>query len=475
MRYFIIIFFTAITLASCAHQVRIQDSGIKTPEKFRNQKHAADITLSEKYWENFQDPQLNRLVEQGLQNNSDLKAAAYRIQRDFALARIKFAQLFPELTGNPSYERLRYSLNTGQPIGQFNIPRDQNLFTLPLDFSYELDLWGRVRNQYKAAKAQAKGTYYAYLDTQLLLSAEIIKTYFGLQYNQFKVQALQQILHARQDQELLSRSRLGAGLASKGDYLRSANQELAINSELALAEAERFKLLSSLAVLLGEHPSTFTLEVPPLSLHSAPLLLPNLLPSEWIRRRPDILSAEENILAANAMTKSALAEFFPKFTFNVRFGVQSLSASNLLSQGSTFFSLGPALSIPIFDMGARLANYRARKSEAYIALENYKKTVLSAFKDVEDKLAEFNDAETEFKNYHRMAEATEQIERLENEKWKVGLLAKGQALEANIEAQNIKMQAAAKKLSFMDQTVELFRSFGGGLNEGLLQVKEAKK
>ncbi|MFO1518716.1 MAG: TolC family protein [bacterium] len=467
--------FLTLGTAACGDVVRVKDANISIPGRFKNRQSGDGFVLTEKYWESWKDPELNALIEKGLKNNSDLKAAAFRIQRDFALAGGKKWDLIPSLSANPRYQRLMTSKNTGQPIDLFGIPRNQNLYTLPLDFSYEIDFWGRVRNRVKAARAQARGTYYQYLDTSLLLTSEIAKTYFALRENRLKTESLERIVARRNAQAELAASLRQAGFNPEQEMLRQGellNQAL---SDLEMAKAERLKNLSALAILVNENPSEFEFQPKALDLAEEIAAPPETLPSEWIRTRPDILASEQNILAQNALAKSALAEFFPKFTFNARFGVESLSLSNLVSRGSTFFGLGPTVSIPLLDIGRNLANYRAQKSEAHVSLEEYKKTVLTAFKDVEDRLAEFNDARAEFENYLKSYRYSDRIAALDRSKRRAGFLSEKDFLETETQAENALLMAAMKKRQLLASTVDLLRSFGGGLRAELLLKADPAK
>ncbi len=457
---FILFFFSG-----CAPSLQVRDAGVVVPPAFKNQTSLSEKTIPLKYWELFNEPLLNRWIEEGLKNNANLKAASYRIEKDYAQARLKLSDNFPQVFAGGSYARNQASLNTGQPIGQFGIPREQNLFSLGLDFSYEIDLWGRVRNLYRAARANAKATYLQGIETRQTLVSEICKHYFALQYNRGRVQLRQSILEQRQKQLQLAESVFKAGLIPEQDLLQAKISEKLAEDLLKTTQTQQAVLKTSLAVLLGESPSLFE-EEPALPHEKFETIeLPRVIPSEWIRKRPDILAAEQRLLASNAMTKSALADFFPKFTFEAKLGVQSQNASHLLSQASQFFGLGPSVSLPILNLGKTISNYQSAKSQAQVSLEEYRNTVLSAFKEIEDRFAEFFESKQTYENGRMIYDSRNKLTQLSTSKSKAGLTGGSTLAESQIAENLAKIDLGDARLSLLVKTIDLMKAFGENLKE----------
>jgi NodT family efflux transporter outer membrane factor (OMF) lipoprotein len=451
-----------LLLVSCSAASSIKKAQLPMPEHFRNLEHGNSNEL-QKYWENLGDPQLNDLVTSALNNNADFKAAALRLRRDYASARIKFADLLPNASAEGDVTRTELSLNTGQPITALGIPRQTTLYTAAFDFTYEIDLWGHVRNQFKAAHAAAKKSYFQYLSAKQILIAQTVKTATLVRAKRLQASTLHASWQARHEQALIAKQRYASGLLSLSDYLRVAARSIDAQSLWQNARVQELSAATSLAILLNENPTIFRDDLKPQDLSSTPQLLPDTIPSVWIRSRTDVLSAEQDVIASNALSQSALAEFFPKFTFDARLGVQSQNTGNLFSQASRFFSFGPQVSLPIFNAGQTIANYQANRFEAKAGLQDYKSTVLKAFKDAEDKLAGYNAAVSDANLYREVYDAAEKVYSLTLLKSKVGLLGKYDTSDVEVERNQALNLFSDKEYELIAQWADLMTAFGGGI------------
>ena len=352
-----------------------------------------DAELRGAWWTVFQDPELDRLEEQCGRQNQNIKAAFARLQQARAETRIARADLFPQITADPTATRARTSQNSPRfPPGY---PTTLNDFVLDADFSYEVDLWGRVRNEVTAAKAnnQASAADLASLD--LSLRAELANDYFNLRSADRQQALLDQTVKDYQDAASLTENSFKGGNAALTDVAQSNVQLQNALTQTQDIRLQRAQSEHAIAVLVGENPSTFHLPPDPLPLDATPPAFDTGLPSSLLERRPDIAAAERRVAAANAQIGQARAAYFPQFTFAAAGGLNSTDTSTLLHAPSQFWSFGPQLSLPIFE-GGRLHAQTDRVKAVYAEqVADYRNTVLTAYKEVEDNLAALRQLEGE--------------------------------------------------------------------------------
>jgi len=363
-----------------------------------------DAELRGAWWNVFDDPELDRLEDQCGRQNQNLKAAFARLQQARAETRIARADLFPQITLDPSAARARTSPNSPRFLA--GAPTTLNDFVLQADFSYEVDLWGRVRNEVTAAKANQQASAADLASLDLSLRAELASDYFDLRSADRQQALLDQTVKDYQDASGLTESSFKGGNAALTDVAQAHAQLENARTEAADIRLQRATSEHAIAVLVGENPSTFHLPPDPLPLAAAPPAIDVGLPSTLLERRPDIAAAERRVAAANAQIGQARAAYFPQFTFGAAGGTNSTSASNWLHAPSQFWSIGPQLSLPIFE-GGRLHAQTDRVKAAYAEqVADYRNTVLTAYQDVEDKLAALRRLEEETKTAAAAVTAT---------------------------------------------------------------------
>jgi NodT family efflux transporter outer membrane factor (OMF) lipoprotein len=343
-----------------------------------------DATSRGKWWAIFGDPQLDALEEQVSVSNQDLKAAEAHYREARALAQQARAGYFPTATVGAAALRYRQSANvpgrTSTTIGP------NNDFLLPLDVSWELDLWGRIRRSVESsvASAQASG---ADLETvRLSLQSELAADYFELRGLDAESQLLEQTLVAYRKALELTQNRYSGGIASQVDVALAETQLKTTLAQAIELGVQRAQLEHAIAVLIGKPASEFSLAVAPFV--GAPQAMPVGLPSELLERRPDIAAAERQVAAANAQIGVARAAYYPTVTLNAVFGFESNAFSNWASWSSRLWALGGSATETIFEGGRRRAVNDQAQAAYDATVASYRETVLSAFRDVEDNLAE---------------------------------------------------------------------------------------
>jgi multidrug efflux system outer membrane protein len=348
--------------------------------------NAQDAVPKGEWWKAFGDPMLDGLETTALAANPTLRAAVARVDEARATARLARSQFYPQITLDVSAKRERTSGNLPTPI-PFRVPAaDLNTFSVPLDLSYEIDLWGRVRRLLESARAQAEASVSDHENVLLTLTADVAINYFLVRTLDGEMRALRRTLSSRADSLRILEERFAAGVALGADVEQARTQLATAQADIADASRQRAETVDALAVLCGKPASAF--QLPELGLDAREVAMPAVLPSELLQRRPDIARAERALVARNAQIGVARAAYFPSVQLIGQAGFLSKEAATLFTADSGVWSIGPRISIPIFT-GGRTAADVARAEAAYEeAVADYRSTVLIAFREVEDSLAQ---------------------------------------------------------------------------------------
>ena len=377
----------AALLAGCSMAPAYQKPTVPTAAAYKEvpgwQPAGAAIVAPGKWWQAFQDPTLNGLEDQLEAGNPSLAAAAARYAEARARAREARADLFPQVEADANYGRSRQSANRPFSPGT---TQTYDTATVGASLAYELDLFGRIGNSVRAASAEAKASGSDLAAVRLGLQAALATDYFNMRGLDARITLLRQTVEAYGKASDLTNTRHQGGVASGIDVSRADAQLASAKSELDGVLADRANLEHAIAILLGQSPSGFSLAVADLALQ--PPAVPVGVPSTLLERRPDIAAAERRVFAANARIGVARAAFFPTITLGAAGGYEATQGHNLLSASSGFWALGPVgAALTLFDGGARAAQVKVSRAEFDEAAANYRATVLTAFREVEDDLA----------------------------------------------------------------------------------------
>jgi len=332
------------------------------------------------WWESFHDPQLNALEEKLNISNQNIAAAAANVQVARAMVREARAQYFPTLTAVPGVTNSRVSTAFGQSIGA-----TFTTYSLPLDASWEPDLWGRIRNTVKANTFAAQASVADLENVRLSAQAELAADYYELRAQDAEKQLLDSTVRAYQESLELTVDVYKAGIGSDEAVAQAESQLKATEAQDTNLGVLRAQYEHAIALLTGQPASTFA--VPLEALKANPPSTPVGLPSELLERRPDIASAERSVAQANAQIGIAKTAFFPTITLSASAGLQSVSPAKWLEWPSRIWSVGPSLAQTIFDGGSRRATVQQFQAAYDQTVANYRETVLTAFQQVEDNLA----------------------------------------------------------------------------------------
>ena len=338
------------------------------------------------WWQVFNDPALDAYEQQLLQANQSLEAARDRLSQARSLARIATADVFPQLSADPSASRERGSGN--RPLSGATppiFPYTQNVYTVPFSLSYEADLFGRVRRNVEAANASLQSTAADLQNVQLVLTAELAADYFTLRELDAELNVVQESVgYQRKGLDLLNNRHTG-GIASGLEVAQQAALLDSTVSQLALVQQTRAQYEHAIAVLVGQSASSLNLSAAP--LQATPPPVPLGVPSDVLERRPDIATAERLMAFQNAQVGIARTAFYPHITLSGSGGWQSRDLGSLLNAPSLFWSLGADALEPILEGGRNRANLAAAHAAYDQSVANYRQAVLTAFQEVEDGIS----------------------------------------------------------------------------------------
>ncbi|AMP40453.1 RND transporter (plasmid) [Ralstonia solanacearum] len=346
----------------------------------------ADDAPKGPWWQRFDDPQLNRLIEQALRENQSLKVAVSNLEQAQALTRVARASLLPQVTASANGTRLRSSAD--RPLSSYGTPTVstvQNDFVVRADVSYEADLFGRVRSNIANAAASEAQAAANLENFRLLLTAQVATTWYSLRETDAEIDVVQQGLALQRKALAFVTSRHQDGVASGLDL---AQQQALLDSTATQAELlqkQRTQYEHALATLVGTPAPAFHLSPAPLA--GQPPAIPVALPSDVIERRPDVAAAERGAAAANASVGVARAAFFPSIMLGGGAGWESRDLALLFSAPSLLWSFGTQIAQTVFDAGRTRARVDFANAGYQGAIANYRQTVLGALQEVEDGLS----------------------------------------------------------------------------------------
>lgn len=475
-RHLLLVFLACLTLATTACSIgpKYQKPTVPVPSAYKEAlppdvqpmsgwkvAQPSDDTPRGKWWEIFQEPELNALQEQVDVSNQNLAAAEARLRGALATVRVARAALSPTITGTPAITGARQSANRPGGSGSARTNAD---YLLSAVGSYDPDLWGRNRLTVEANLASVQASAADLETVRLNAHAELAVNYFALRGLGAQKQLLELTIAAFERALQLTTNRYNQGVASRLEVEQARTQLEATRAQVIELGIQRAQFEHAIAILIGKPPAEFTIALEPGTVQ--PPAIPAGLPSELLERRPDIAAAERRVAAANAQIGVAQTAFFPTITLRAVFGVESTSLTNLFSWPSFLWSLGGSLAHVVFDGGRRQAVTEEAQAAYDATVATYRQTVLTAFQGVEDTLAASRILEEQAKQQENVVKAAETTLLLALNRYTGGVTT---YLEV-VTAQNAALAAArtAVDLSTRRRTaaVLLIRALGGGWQAG---------
>ena len=411
------------------------------------------------WWKLYNDPELDTIVAAAMERNADVKLAAAQVEEAAGVLREAGAAIFPEIDLNGSSNRTRFSQSTAIPTPA-GFPNVRNDHRAVLTTTFELDFWGKLRSATEVARARLLATQYGRDVVMLSLASTTAQAYFSLRSLDAQIAVTQVSLASRESSVQIVNSRVQAGYSSDLD-LYQANL-LRANAAAQLRDLQRQRALveHQLEQLAG----TLGLRVAAKSALDLPLpaLPPPGLPSSLLERRPDVIVAEQNLIAANAQIGVARAAQFPTFSLTGFLGGESDSLVNILNAPSRIWSVGAGVLFPVFDAGKYAARTEQAEARQKQAVASYQKSVETAFKDVADSLSNIRQTLAAETDLRAAAEAAQNAAKIAQARYTAGYSAYLEVLDAQRNANDAELALVRNRQLQLSYTVDFIKAVGGG-------------
>ena len=450
-----------IFLTGCAVQPDYRRPAVELPAAWK--ESAQNPAKDGNWWRIYADPALEKLVEEALARNSNLLLAAARVDEARSLLAQADSAFYPAVDANLGRNRTLSSAATG--LLPPAIARERNDFRATLNVSYEIDLWGRLRSAAQAAKADLLASEAARETVRITLASDVAKAYFVLRSLDSQVEATRRTLGLREEGLKLQQKRFDGGVISEYDYRQLEAEAAAARAQLPPLERDREIQEAALAVLLGRSPKAIMEDGVPRSatydLTQLPAVVPSGLPSELLLRRPDLVEAEQRLIAANARVAVARTAMFPSVQLTGFLGSEAQALSSLFTGPAGIFQLAAAVAVPIFAGGRFEAQVGAAEAREKQALAGYQGAIQNAFREVRAALAAQTRARESFEAEGARAAALAATLRLARLRYDNGLASQLEVIdtERNLLAAQIARYEALR--AQRAAVADLYKALGG--------------
>jgi NodT family efflux transporter outer membrane factor (OMF) lipoprotein len=467
MKYAIIPACSALILAGCTavgpdfqkpDQVKAQNWTLSQAGLYKTTE------INSRWWRTFEDPLLRKLVESALRSNNDLAQAGARVREARALREVAASTLFPDIGTSASALKETISENGRIPAGAIPaIPKRRNVFESGFDASWELDVFGGNRRQVEAADARMAGVEEGRRSIQLSVVAESARNYLELRGLQRQIAIIEKNLTLQQHTLDLTNDKLRVGTGTDFEVARAEGQLRATEARLPNLNAEIAAGAYRLSVLTGQRPDALLndlLKREPLP--APPDRVPVGLPSDLLRRRPDIRRAEYELAAATADIGVATADLFPRFSLTGAAGLEALHFTDLFQSGSNTARLGPQVRWPIFQAGRIRANIKATEARADAAAAAYEQAVLAALGETEAALERYG---RELETRRKLQGAVDSNQRavdLAKQRFDIGTGTQFEVIDAEARLLAVESDLVQSETASLTKLVALYKALGGG-------------
>jgi NodT family efflux transporter outer membrane factor (OMF) lipoprotein len=462
-------------LAGCTVGPDYSPPQVSVPDRFAEsaaQDGAMDADLAT-WWAGFGDPMLSELVDRALAQNLDVEAAEARIREARASEVVAGAAGLPRFDAQGSVTRQRISENaipvppgSGQPGGAFGLPGSEfTTWRAGFDASWELDLFGRTRRSIEAAQARTGAAIWNRRDLQVTTAAEVASAYLTLRTLQARIAHAEAELARQSRFEQLVAARARGGLTTGQDLAHQGAERAAAAAAIPALRAQAEAQIHALGVLTGQTPEALIADLSePRTLPSAPPV-PAGVPSDLLRRRPDIRAAERELAASSADIGVAVADLYPRFSLTAAPALVSTALTSLLEWGSRSFSIGAAVNWPLLDGGRTRGMIAVADARQEQALIGYRKAVLGALRDVEDALSRTDGDRQQLASLEEALRTAARAEEIARTRYGGGLVNYSDVLLAQARRMRLEEQVVETQGALARDTAALFKALGGGWPE----------
>ena len=463
-RFIVAVVVVSLLAGSVAGQKKYERPAVKTPDTFRGADAVAPTDQTSigdlKWFEVFKDDELQKLVRTAMDQNYDLRLAVARINAARANVGLARSNQFPQFDVGADLTTTRTSANSGSTAPGQGGKRSFGEVFLSL-LTFEVDLWGRRRQQTKAARAQLKSTEEDRKTVATIIVSDVATNYFNLLELDTELEIAKRTLTARQESLRLITARQQGGLATMLD-VRQAEQ-LVYEASQTIPDTERLieQTENQINLLLGNNPGSIPRGAS-LSQQKELPAVPSGLPSSLLERRPDIRSAEQLLISENALVSAAKKAYFPTISLTGAFGFQSNSLSNLFSGPSRAWSLIPQITQPIFTAGRLKSNVNFQKAQRDYAIAQYQQTIQTAFGDVSNALVQYRRIREVRTQQELLVDSLRDASRLARLRYEGGVDTLLNALIADTSLFSAELNLAQTKRNELLSVVQLYKALGGG-------------
>ncbi len=448
--------------AGCAVQPDYQRPPVELPAAWKDS--AQNPIRDGNWWRVYGDPELEKLIAEAMARNTNLQIAAARVDEARALLVQTDASLYPQIDGQ--FVRGRSLSSTATGLLPPGIPRERNDYLATIGVSYEIDLWGRLRASSLAARADLLASEAARETVRITLCADVAKAWFALRALDAQVASTRRAVALLEDGLRLQKKRFEGGIISEFDYRQIEAEAAATRAQLPPLLRDRELGEAALALLLGREPKSIMDERFPLAAGDtgtalAPAAVPEGLPSELLLRRPDLVEAEQRLIAANARIAAARAALFPSITLTGYAGSEAQALSALFTGPAGIWQLAAGIAGVIFDAGRREAQVDAARARERQLLAAYLGAIQNAFREVRAALAVQTRARESFEVESARAAALAATLRLARLRYQNGLASQLEVLDA---ARNLLAAVNSRHEALRAQraaVADLYKALGG--------------
>ncbi len=435
-----------------------------------NQARPNDAVTRGKWWEVFNDPQLNALEEQVSISNQNVLVAQAQFREARDAVRIARSSLFPTVSTAPSYTNSRTS-GTLFNVTAGNLTGGQrNIYNLPVDVSYQADVWGSIRRSVRGSAETAQATAAQLENVRLAMQAALAQDYFQLCGVDTGQDLLERTVKSYEEYLQLTKDRFASGVASGADVAQAETQLKTAQAQLTDLGVPRAQFEHAIAILAGKPPAALT--IPRTLSKGTPPSTPPGVPSDLLQRRPDIAAAERQMAAANEQIGIAKAAYFPAVLLTGTAGFESASFTKWLTWPSRLWSVGPQVAETVFDAGRRHAQSDLVRAAFDASIAGYRQTVLTGFQQVEDNLAALRILADEAQVQDQAVQAAERSLDISTYQYKAGVVSYLQVLTAQTVALQDEVTAVNISTRRMVASVLLIEALGGGWNASSLPAEK---
>jgi NodT family efflux transporter outer membrane factor (OMF) lipoprotein len=417
------------------------------------------------WWNSFHDEELTRLIHRAVANNLDLQLAAARVDEARAARGVAKSAFYPSVGLTTSAERLRERVpvfNPGTNTAAFH-PVELNNFQVGFDSAWEIDVFGRIRNEVKAASANVRSAEENRRDVLLALLGEVARSYADLRGFQLRLEIAENNIQTQEDTVHLTQARAAAGLAAQLDVARAIAERETTKAVVPSLRSAISASIHRISVLVGREPGALQRELE--TSAPVPVVPPEVpvgLPSDLLKRRPDVRRADDEIAAAAANVKAARADYFPKFTLFGSAGRQATQLHDLSLSLGNFFAVGPAISIPIFTGGRIRSNVAVQNARWKQTQLLYRSTVLTSLEETENALVNYSEEQERRDRLQAAVSQSQTALELSRELYRSGLGDFLAVLDAQRQLYGNEDLLAQSQTAVTTNLVALYKALGGG-------------